>query len=415
MNIVLGVTGGIAAYKSLELVRLLRKAGHAVQVVMTSGAKQFIQPLSFQALSGRPVRDQLFDSDQEAGMGHIELARWADWVVIAPCSAETLAKLRMGRADDLLTTLCLATTQPILLAPAMNQQMWANAATQENVSVLKTRGITVMAPGVGNQACGEEGAGRMPEPFEIVNTLAELSERTEKTAKNNQAWSKLTEFWQGKRLLITAGPTFEDIDPVRFIGNRSSGKMGFALAEVAHKLGAEVTLIAGPVALFASEGIHRINVRSAQQMFDAVQTHYASQDVFISAAAVADFRPEQAATQKIKKTAESSEMTLKLVKNPDIVAWVAQQPKSQPNKPFVVGFAAETDNVLAAARQKRLTKQLDLICANQVGEGLGFDQPDNALTLICASQELALPPSSKQQQADAVLDRIMSIMLPTSS
>lgn len=402
MKIVLGVTGGIAAYKSLELVRLCRKAGHEVQVVMTAGAKQFIQPLSFQALSGRPVRDQLFDANQEAGMGHIELARWADRVVIAPCSAETLAKLRMGRADDLLTTLCLATDRPILLAPAMNQKMWANPATQENVSVLELRGMEVMAPAVGTQACGEEGAGRMPEPVEILNRLTELAEQTE---KNNQAWSKLTEFWQGKRLLITAGPTYEDIDPVRFIGNRSSGKMGFALAEVAHQLGADVTLIAGPVALVASEGIHRINVRSAQQMFETVQSHYAAQDVFISAAAVADFRPQQQADHKLKKSPEVSGMTLTLVKNPDIVAWVAQQA----NKPFVVGFAAETQQLVKAAQHKRQVKNLDLICANLVGEGVGFDQTDNALTLISAHHQKPLVASSKSHQARQVLERIQEL------
>jgi len=400
MNILLGVTGGIAAYKSLELVRLCRKAGHEVQVVMTSGAKQFIQPLSFQALSGRPVRDQLFDNDQEAGMGHIELARWADSVVIAPCSAETLAKLRMGRADDLLTTLCLATDRPILVAPAMNQQMWANQATQENVSVLQLRGMEVIAPAVGTQACGEEGAGRMPEPLDILNRITEL---TEKIAKNGQAWSKLSAFWQGKRVLITAGPTYEAIDPVRFIGNRSSGKMGFALAEVAHKLGAEVTLVAGPVALFASEGIHRINVRTALQMFDVVQAHYAVQDVLISAAAVADFRPETVAKNKLKKSSDQDEMTLTLVKNPDIVAWVAQQT----DKPFVVGFDAETTDLLAFARQKRRTKNLDLICANSVGETLGFDTADTALTLISEQGEVALPRATKNAQAHGVLEAIM--------
>lgn len=403
MNILIGVTGGIAAYKSLELVRLCRKAGHEVQVVMTEGAKQFIQPLSFQALSGRPVRDQLFDTDQEAGMGHIDLARWADRIVIAPCTAETLAKLRMGRADDLLTTLCLATDRPIMLAPAMNQQMWANQATQENVSVLQLRGMDVMTPAVGSQACGEQGAGRMPEAIDIYNRIAELAEQTD---QNSQAWLKLHDFWQGKRVLITAGPTYEAIDPVRFIGNRSSGKMGFALAEVAHQLGAEVTLITGPVALFASEAIHRINVKSAQQMFDAVQTHYAAQDVFISAAAVADFRPVQPAEHKLKKSTETDEMTIKLVKNPDIVAWVAQQT----DKPLVVGFAAETQKLITAAKHKLQAKNLDLICANLVGDGMGFDQMDNALTLISATQQHSLSPSSKLSQARQVYAMIRDLM-----
>lgn len=401
MKILLGVTGGIAAYKSLELTRLFIKAGFQVQVVMTSGAKAFIQPLSFQALSGNPVRDSLFDANQEAGMGHIELARWADQIVIAPTSAETLAKLRMGRADDLLTTLCLATDKPIMLAPAMNRLMWSNDATQDNVMVLKQRGMTVLEPAQGEQACGEIGAGRMPEPQAIFDAVVDFQQARKQT---DQAWSKAKAFWQGKSLLITAGPTFEDIDPVRFIGNRSSGKMGFAIAEAASKLGAKVTLIAGPVALatpanFESIHIERIDVRTAQQMFSAVQRSYAAADYFISAAAVADFRVAQVGEHKLKKQPGLDQMTLELVKNPDIVAWVAQQA----DKPFVVGFAAETQNVLASAREKLQRKNLDMICANQVGESLGFEQNDNALTLITATEEIEQSLSSKIDQALALL------------
>ncbi|BBP42539.1 bifunctional phosphopantothenoylcysteine decarboxylase/phosphopantothenate--cysteine ligase CoaBC [Thiosulfativibrio zosterae] len=402
MKILLAVTGGIAAYKSLELTRLFIKGGHEVQVVMTAGAKEFIQPLSFQALSGKPVRDSLFDQNQEAGMGHIELARWPDMIVIAPCSAETLAKLRMGRADDLLTTLVLATDKPILLAPAMNRLMWSNAATQENVAVLTQRGFEVLAPASGEQACGEVGEGRMPEPQDIFHKTLE---NLEKHAKNNQAWLNLAAFWAGKSILITAGPTFEAIDPVRFIGNRSSGKMGFAIAQVAAELGAKVTLIAGPVHLPTPKSVMRLDVESAEQMFNAVQAHYQKQDVFISAAAVADFRVALPVQQKLKKQPDSDSMTLELVKNPDIVAWVA----SQENKPFVVGFAAETQNVLAYAQDKLVRKNLDMICANKVGQAdngqlLGFNQDSNALTLITKDRHLALPESAKSLQALALLE-----------
>ncbi len=403
MKILLGVTGGIAAYKSLELTRLFIKAGFQVQVVMTSGAKEFIQPLSFQALSGNPVRDSLFDSNQEAGMGHIELARWADQIVIAPTSAETLAKLRMGRADDLLTTLCLATDNPIMLAPAMNRLMWLNEATQDNVQVLKQRGFTLLEPAEGEQACGEIGAGRMPEPLAIFDAVMAFQTKFKTQQKQtDQAWSTAKSFWQGKSLLITAGPTFEDIDPVRFIGNRSSGKMGFAIAEVATKLGAKVTVITGPIQLATSLNVERIHVRSALQMFEAVQSHYASVDCFISAAAVADFRVAQAAEQKLKKQPGLDNLTLELVKNPDIVAWVA----GQSDKPFVVGFAAETQNVLEYAKDKLKRKNLDMICANQVGETQGFEQNDNALTLITATDEVVQPLSSKKQQAIALLSFI---------
>ena len=403
MKILIGVTGGIAAYKALELTRLFIKAGHEVQVVMTSGAKEFIQPLSFQALSGHPVRDSLFDANQEMAMGHIELARWADQIVIAPASAETLAKLRMGRADDLLTTLVLATDKPIMLAPAMNRLMWNNAATQENVSVLKQRGFEVLQPASGEQACGEVGEGRMPEPQVIFDAVQDFQNQQ---IKNQQAWSELDRFWKGKNLLITAGPTFEAIDPVRFIGNRSSGKMGFAIAEAAAKAGANVTLIAGPVNLNTPANVKRMDVRAAQQMFAAVQHHYAEADVFISAAAVADFKVVAPSEHKLKKQMGQDEMVLTLTKNPDIVTWVAQQD----DKPFVVGFAAETQNVLEYAKEKLQRKNLDMICANQVGENMGFEQDLNALTLITSTHQKALPSSTKTEQAKQLLAFIAGLI-----
>ncbi|WP_321275854.1 bifunctional phosphopantothenoylcysteine decarboxylase/phosphopantothenate--cysteine ligase CoaBC [Thiomicrorhabdus indica] len=396
MKILLGVTGGIAAYKSLELCRLFIKAGHQVQVVMTEGAKQFIAPLSFQALSGKPVRDSLFDANQEAGMGHIELARWADWIVVAPATANSIAKFANGVADNLLSTLILATDRPVVLAPAMNRLMWQNAATQENVQVLKGRDFYMLEPAEGEQACGEVGAGRMPEPEEVFETW--------KLFAQQQLSQTLPagEFWQDRELLITAGPTFEDIDPVRFIGNRSSGKMGFAIAEQAAFLGAKVTLITGAVNLKTPAGVNRVDVRSALEMFSQVKQCYAQSQVFISAAAVADFRSAMSAEHKIKKSSDSDELALTLTKNPDIVAWVA----NQDDKPFVVGFAAETQNVLAYARDKLQRKNLDMICANQVGAKLGFDQSENALTLMTREREVALGSSSKQDQARQLLEFI---------
>ncbi|GKT12781.1 MAG: phosphopantothenoylcysteine decarboxylase/phosphopantothenate---cysteine ligase [Thiomicrorhabdus sp.] len=404
MKVLLGVTGGIAAYKSLELVRLFIKDSDQVQVVMTSGAKAFIQPLSFQALSGNPVRDSLFDENQEAGMGHIELARWADQVIIAPASAETLAKLRMGRADDLLTTLCLATDKPIMVVPAMNRLMWANEATQENIKILKQRGFEVLTPEEGVQACGEIGAGRMPEPqtiFEAVVAFQKQYKQNEQGGEELKAKAKA--FWQGKSILVSAGPTFEDIDPVRFIGNRSSGKMGFALAEAAQKLGAKVTLIAGPVHLETPVGVTRIDVRSAEQMFAAVQKSYSAQDLFISAAAVADFRVETKAIQKLKKQAGENQLTLNLVKNPDIVAWVA----AQADKPLVVGFAAETNNLLSYAKSKLESKNLDAIIANEVGEGAkGFEADRNSAVLITNKQQIEFSEVSKKVLSFQILSAL---------
>lgn len=400
MKVLLGVSGGIAAYKALELVRLLVKADHQVQVVMTEGAKQFIQPLSFQALCGHKVRDSLFDLEQEAGMGHIELARWPDVILIAPASADILARLRVGMANDLLTTLCLATERPIMFAPAMNRLMWSNAATQDNVAALQARGWQMIAPDSGEQACGEIGVGRLAEPERIFQWVLQNAPTSRPACENENASKQA--WWSGKKLLITAGPTYEDIDPVRYIANRSSGKMGFAIAQNAAERGAQVTLISGPVNLATPPGVERINVRSAQEMFEAVQQHYAQVDVMIGAAAVADYRLEQPAENKLKKTADQDGLTLKLVKNPDIIAWVAEQT----NKPYVVGFAAETQQVESYARDKLKRKKLDMICANQVGDGLGFESDQNALTLITNQTINPLAHSSKTQQAKSLLSFI---------
>lgn len=395
MKILLGVSGGIAAYKSLELVRMLVKNGHQVQVVMTASAKQFIQPLSFQALTGQKVRDSLFDAEQEAGMGHIELARWADVIIIAPATANLLAKLNHGFADDLLTTLCLATDRPIVFAPAMNRLMWANQATQNNVADLVARGWHLIEPGEGEQACGEIGAGRLAEPYEIYDFVVEKFFPRD----SNQ-------IWLGKKVLITAGPTFENIDPVRFLGNRSSGKMGYALAQIAADQGAEVTLISGPVSLPKPARVNLISVRSAEQMLAKVQENLSGQEVVIGAAAVADFRVAEIADQKLKKSDDQQELHLKLVKNPDIIGWVAEQKSSLTNRPFVVGFAAETEKVTQYARAKLEAKNLDMICANQVGENLGFESDDNAVTVITKNQAWLLSTSSKVKIAEQILDLI---------
>jgi len=387
-RILLGVSGGIAAYKSAELVRLLRAGGAEVQVVMTASAAQFIGPLTLQALSGRPVRDSLWDAAAEAAMGHIELARWADLVLIAPATADLLARLAQGRADDLLTTLCLASDRPLWLAPAMNRLMWAHPATRANIELLSARGARVLGPGVGAQACGETGEGRMFEPGDIAATaLAALAPRVAGLA--------------GRRVLINAGPTFEDIDPVRFLGNRSSGKMGFALAEAAAASGAEVTLVAGPVVLATPPGVQRLNVRSAAQMREAVLDRLDDMDVFIAAAAVADYRPRECAEQKIKKSAEA--FSIDCVRNPDIVAEAAARQK----RPLVVGFAAETREVEAYARDKLVRKGLDLIAANDVAApGLGFESESNALTVLWKDGRARIETAPKAEVARLLLEII---------
>ncbi len=382
-HIVLGITGGIAAYKAAELVRRLKERGALVHVVMTDAAREFITPLTLQALSGNPVHSSLLDPEAEAAMGHIELARWADLLLVAPASADFIAKLAHGQADDLLSTLWLACQSKKAIAPAMNQAMWADPATVANMDTLRARGIAIFGPGAGEQACGDVGLGRMLEPGE----LADLSE--------SQFESRLLD---GKRVLITAGPTREAIDPVRYISNHSSGKMGYALARAAADAGASVTLVSGPVALATPAGVERGDVESAQAMYDAVLARSAHSDLFIGCAAVADYRPATAVEQKIKKQAD--EMTLTLVRNPDIISAVA----ARADRPFTVGFAAETQNVLSYARDKLERKGLDAIIANDVSvAGIGFNSDQNEVTLVTAAGEEALPRMGKQQLADALI------------
>ena len=378
-RILLGVTGGIAAYKSAEIVRRLRERGAEVQVVMTGAARQFVTPLTFQALSGRPVRTDLWDDAAEAAMGHIELARWADRILIAPASADFLARLAHGLASDLLTTLCLATDVPIAVAPAMNRLMWANAATRANVALLAARGIEVIGPAEGDQACGETGLGRMVEPDVLAAAVIDRAARSGALA--------------GRKVIVTAGPTRECIDPVRFITNRSSGKMGFAVAEAARDAGAEVILISGPVNVCTPPGVRRVDVETADQMLAAVNENLGGTDIFIAAAAVSDYRPLQVSTEKIKKTSDS--LMLALSRTTDILATVA----AGAARPFVVGFAAETQNVERNALAKLEGKNLDMIAANQVGEGLAFDQDDNALTVYWRGGGRELKRAGKAQIA----------------
>ncbi|MDB6098113.1 MAG: phosphopantothenoylcysteine decarboxylase / phosphopantothenate---cysteine ligase [Gammaproteobacteria bacterium] len=361
-RVLLGVTGGIAAYKSPDLVRRLMERGADVQVVMTAAAQRFVSPMTFQAVSGHPTRSDLWDTAAEAAMGHIELARWAQIVLVAPASADFIARLAAGRADDLLCTLCLATEAPIMVAPAMNRVMWANKATQANAATLAGRGIRVLGPGSGNQACGEIGAGRMWEPTQLAEAM--LAPPTN------------AGILAGLNVLITAGPTRERLDPVRYLTNRSSGKMGFAVAEAAREAGAHVTLVSGPVQLQTPSGITRINVESAREMYAAVHRQVGDADIFIAAAAVADFQPVMVAKQKIKK--QGGHVKLELEPAPDIVKSVADMAKH----PFVVGFAAETNDVEDNARIKLKRKKLDMIAANEVGDGIAFDCEDNALTVI---------------------------------
>ncbi len=377
-RILLGVTGGIAAYKSADLVRRLREAGAEVQVVMTENAQQFITALTLQAVSGQPVRSHLFDSTAEAAMGHIELARWADLILIAPASADFIARLSGGRANDLLTTLCLATQAPIAVAPAMNQVMWKNTLTQKNAQVLRKQKIQILGPGEGSQACGEFGPGRMLEPAEIVKAVS--------------AFFK-TGLLAGLRVLITAGPTQEAIDPVRYLTNASSGKMGYALAEAALLAGAAVTLVSGPVHLTASEQIKRIPVVTAEEMYQAVLREVKSCDLFLSVAAVADYRCKKIAAQKIHKAAAT--LSLELERTADVVAEVAKLKK----RPFIVGFAAETENLLARAKEKRKRKGMDVIIANRVGAGEGFESDENAVTVLWGEQAKNFPRASKQKLA----------------
>lgn len=379
-QILLGVTGGIAAYKSADLVRRLQDQGASVQVVMTPAAQEFITPLTMQALSGHQVHTQLLDPEAEAGMGHIQLARWADLVLVAPATADFMARLAQGLGNDLLTSICLATAAPIALAPAMNQGMWRNSATQQNLQTLVERKVHILGPADGGQACGDIGPGRMLEPLEIASAVARLF---------------TTGSLAGKKVVITAGPTREALDPVRYLSNHSSGKMGYALAQAAVEAGAQTVLISGPTQLAKPPRARCIDVVSAQEMYTASLAEAADCDIFIAAAAVADYRPVTAATQKIKKGQEN-EITLTLVKNPDIVASVAALAR----RPFTIGFAAESEQLIDYARAKLERKNLDMVIANNIAEsGIGFNSDDNAVMVIDKHSMTELSQRSKQQLA----------------
>ena len=386
-RILLGVSGGIAAYKSCELVRRMRDLGAEVRVVMTEGATHFVSATTFQALSGQPVRVSLWDAEAEAAMGHIELARWAERILIAPASAALIARLAHGMANDLLTTVCLASAAPVYVAPAMNQQMWAHPAVQANVDTLRQRGVHLLGPASGDQACGDIGSGRMLEPLELREAMvASLGDAA----------------LRGLKVVVSAGPTYEDIDPVRFIGNRSSGQMGFAVAEAAVQAGAVVTLVAGPVSLPTPQGVaRRVDVRSAAQMRDAVVAAAAQADIYIGAAAVGDYRPASVADHKIKKH-DGAALVLNLAENPDILAILA----AQTVRPFLVGFAAETHDVERYARDKLQRKGLDMIAANQVGGGLGFEAADNALNLYWPDGVAELARTSKTELAHQLVGKV---------
>ena len=382
-NIILGVTGGIAAYKAPELVRRLRDRGASVQVVITESAAQFVTETALQAVSGLPVRQSLWDKKAEAAMGHIELARWADLVLIAPATAEFIARLAAGAAPDLLTTLCLATKAPIVIAPAMNHVMWSNPAVQANRELLEGRGVSLLGPEDGDQACGETGVGRMMQPDDIVAAIQPV-------AAVSVTSSAVLE---RKTVMVTAGPTREAIDPVRYITNRSSGKMGYAIARAARDAGAKVILISGPVSLDEPAGVKRVCIETAEQMFTATHEHIQGVDIFIAAAAVSDYRPESQQPNKIKKT--KSAMQLNLVKSPDTLASVAKLADG----PFTVGFAAETERVREYALGKLDNKKLDMIIANKVGPNHGFDNEDNAVEVFWRGGEQSFPTTTKSELA----------------
>ena len=411
-HILLGITGGIAAYKCAELTRLLSKAGAEVKIVMTTAAKAFVTPLTLQALSGNTVRDSLWDEEAERAMSHIELARWADLILIAPATADCIAKLACGLADDLLTTLCLASTASLFLAPAMNQAMWHHVATQANITTLNTRKVKFIGPEEGSQACGDTGFGRMTEPAAIVATLEAAYATSEAPLKNIH----------GQSIIITAGPTQESLDPVRYLTNHSSGKMGYALAEAASEAGAQVILISGPTLLDCPPNVTRIDVTSAHEMLTAVMKHIDIANIFIGSAAVSDYSAASISPQKIKKTDKSDRYTLELVKNPDILAQVA----ALKEKPFVVGFAAETENLLEYAEKKRVNKKLDMIIANSVqSPGLdkqnscttgttGFNSDDNAGWILSANEDpIELTFMSKKEMAKKILATISRMLEPS--
>jgi len=390
-HIILAISGGIAAYKSAELVRLLIKAGAKVQVVMTSGATAFITPLTLQALSGNPVHQHLLNPQAEAGMGHIQLARWADIVLIAPASANVMARLAQGQADDLLTTLCLATDAPVLLAPAMNQAMWKDQATQDNLQTLLKRGIQVHGPADGEQACGDTGAGRMLEPIQLLSVL------------NTQFDQGLL---AGQTVVITAGPTREAIDPVRYISNHSSGKMGYALAQAARDQGAKVVLISGPTHLVTPEEVTYVAIESAQDMLTACLKAVPDADYFIATAAVADYRPDTVSQQKLKKQHLDNSLSLNLVQNPDILATISKQ---YPHA-ITIGFAAETQNLIANAQAKLKRKGVHMIIANDVSDTrIGFNSDDNQVALVTADDVEDLPLLSKQNLARQLILAISNL------
>ncbi|STX32933.1 bifunctional phosphopantothenoylcysteine decarboxylase/phosphopantothenate--cysteine ligase CoaBC [Legionella birminghamensis] len=394
-KIVLGVCGGIAAYKSAYLVRELVRLGAEVQVVMTEAAKAFISPMTFQALSGREVRMDLFDPQAERSMGHIELARWADYLIIAPATANFIAKMAQGLSDDLLSTLYLVALVPVLVCPAMNHSMWKHPATRENCQLLAQRGVVFVGPEEGEQACGEYGPGRVAEPETIISSLRML---------------KVRNCLSGQRVLITAGPTREALDPVRYISNESSGRMGYALAEAARMAGAEVVLVSGPTALPLPAHIECHRVTSAKEMFDKVMQHLEPGTLFIGCAAVADYSPVTVVAQKIKKL-QQERPVIELKLNPDILSSVAQTGKAG----LVMGFAAETDNLLENAKQKLKNKKLDLIVANQVGNGLGFDSLENEVVVLSKDKEIHLPLSNKQRLAADIVAILASTLQNVAS
>ena len=387
-NILLGVTGGIAAYKSAEIVRGLKKAGSSVRVVMTQSAQEFITPLTLQALSGNPVSTDLLDAEAEAAMGHIELARWADAILIAPATANTIARLSSGRADDLLSSITLAFDGPIGLAPAMNQAMWKDERTQSNIKNLENKDFSLYGPGSGEQACGDIGLGRMLEPSEIVELFASLFKAGSLSNKS---------------VLITAGPTQEPIDPVRYVTNRSSGKMGYALAEAAVEAGAQVTLVSGPVNIKPPASCNLVSVETAQEMYDAVVHHVRGKDFYIGTAAVADYSPAKVEGSKIKKDGNNKSLILEMKENQDILKTVSDME----DRPYVVGFAAETEDLLKNARKKLEKKKIDLIIANDVSnKDIGFDSEENEVTLITRSEELLFNRDSKKKISKKIMDFI---------
>ena len=386
MNVLLGITGGIAAYKAPDLVRRLRERGADVQVVMTASAEEFVTATALQAVSGRQLRSNLWDKDAEAAMSHIELARWADVVLIAPATAEVMARIVSGGAPDLLTTICLATEAPIALAPAMNHVMWNNVATQTNREILEQRGIHILGPDVGSQACGETGAGRMLEPDRIAATVFSLT--------GGEG------ILLGRMVVVTAGPTREPIDPVRYLTNRSSGKMGFAIASAAAAAGADVILVSGPVSIAAPPRVELRHVETAEEMFAAVHEVIDAADIFVSAAAVADYRPAKCAAQKIKKNDES--LSMDLVRCPDILASVARLQRA----PFTVGFAAETQDLKQNARTKLENKGLDMIIANSVGADTVFDSDDNTVSVLWAGGEKDFPLATKQDLSRDLIELV---------